>query len=138
MGEKKLYIQTLGCAMNERDSAHIVAELAQKEHYTLTANPQDADLIIINTCSVREKPERKLFSEIGALARGKKSGAKIGICGCTASHLGESIIKKAPSVDFVLGALKCFTRQKPLRWILTTMIALMCLLHLKQWESKRI
>ena len=104
MGEKKLYIQTLGCAMNERDSAHIVAELAQKEHYTLTANPQDADLIIINTCSVREKPERKLFSEIGALARGKKSGAKIGICGCTASHLGESIIKKSKAVDFVLGA----------------------------------
>ncbi len=104
MGEKKLYIQTLGCAMNERDSAHIVAELAQKEHYTLTTNPQDADLIIINTCSVREKPERKLFSEIGALARSKKSGAKIGICGCTASHLGESIIKKSKAVDFVLGA----------------------------------
>lgn len=104
MGEKKLYIQTLGCAMNERDSAHIVAELAQKEHYTLTKNPKDADLIIINTCSVREKPEHKLFSEIGALARSKKNGAKIGICGCTASHLGETIIKKSKAVDFVLGA----------------------------------
>ena len=104
MGEKKLYIQTLGCAMNERDSAHIIAELTQKEHYALTKDPKDADLIIINTCSVREKPERKLFSEIGALARSKKYGAKIGICGCTASHLGEMIIKKSKAVDFVLGA----------------------------------
>ncbi|WP_394954153.1 tRNA (N6-isopentenyl adenosine(37)-C2)-methylthiotransferase MiaB [uncultured Helicobacter sp.] len=101
---KKLYIQTLGCAMNERDSEHIIAELAQKESYKLTDNPKDADLILINTCSVREKPERKLFSEIGQFALHKKDGAKIGVCGCTASHLGSEIIKKSPHVDFVLGA----------------------------------
>lgn len=101
---KKLYIQTLGCAMNERDSEHIIAELAQKEHYDLTDDPKDADLILINTCSVREKPERKLFSEIGQFAMHKKHGAKIGVCGCTASHLGNEIIKKSPHVDFVLGA----------------------------------
>lgn len=94
----------MGCAMNERDSAHIIAELSQKKHYTLTDNAKEADLILINTCSVREKPEKKLFSEIGQFAKEKKAGAKIGICGCTASHLGEEIIKKAPSVDFVLGA----------------------------------
>lgn len=100
----KLFIQTLGCAMNERDSAHIIAELEQKRNYTLTDNAKEADLILINTCSVREKPEKKLFSEIGQFAKEKKAGAKIGICGCTASHLGEQILKKAPSVDFVLGA----------------------------------
>lgn len=100
--QKKLFIKTFGCAMNERDSEHIIAEL--QESYTLTNHANEADLIIINTCSVREKPERKLFSEIGIYANLKKKGAKIGICGCTASALGEKIIKKAPSVDFVLGA----------------------------------
>ncbi len=90
--------------MNERDSEHMIAELTQKDDYTLTDNSKDADLIIINTCSVREKPVHKLFSEIGSYAKHKKHGAKIGICGCTASHLGDDIFKKAPVVDFVLGA----------------------------------
>lgn len=101
---KKLFIQTLGCAMNVRDSEHMIAELEEKEGYTLTQDPKEADLILINTCSVREKPERKLFSEIGQFSKEKKPSAKIGVCGCTASHLGSEIIKKAPSVSFVLGA----------------------------------
>jgi tRNA-2-methylthio-N6-dimethylallyladenosine synthase len=101
---KKLYIETLGCAMNVRDSEHIVAELTTKKEYKTTNNIEDADLIIINTCSVREKPVSKLFSEIGMFKKQKKDGAKIGVCGCTASHLGDEIIKKAPSVNFVLGA----------------------------------
>ncbi|MBK1963605.1 tRNA (N6-isopentenyl adenosine(37)-C2)-methylthiotransferase MiaB [Campylobacter novaezeelandiae] len=104
MSEKKLFIQTLGCAMNVRDSEHIVAELSQKENYTLTEDIKEADLILINTCSVREKPVHKLFSEIGAFEKIKKNGAKIGVCGCTASHLGGEIFKRAPYVDFVLGA----------------------------------
>ena len=99
-----LYIETLGCAMNVRDSEHIIAELTEKDNYSLTDNPKEADLIIINTCSVREKPVHKLFSEIGAYKNIKKEGAKIGVCGCTASHLGVDIIKKAPVVNFVLGA----------------------------------
>lgn len=94
----------MGCAMNNRDSDHLIAELQNKEGYKLTQNAKEADLILINTCSVREKPERKLFSEIGQFNAIKKPGAKIGVCGCTASHLGEQIIKKAPSVNFVLGA----------------------------------
>jgi tRNA-2-methylthio-N6-dimethylallyladenosine synthase len=101
---KKLYIETLGCAMNVRDSEHIIAELSQKKDYTLTDNIKDADLIIINTCSVREKPVAKLFSEVGRFKQLKKEGAKIGVVGCTASHLGKEIIKRAPYVDFVLGA----------------------------------
>ncbi len=101
---KKLYIETLGCAMNVRDSEHMIAELNQKEPYELTENLNDADLIIINTCSVREKPVSKLFSEIGVFNKYKKTSAKIGVTGCTASHLGKEIIRRAPSVDFVLGA----------------------------------
>ncbi|UPT77345.1 tRNA (N6-isopentenyl adenosine(37)-C2)-methylthiotransferase MiaB [Sulfurovum sp. XGS-02] len=101
---KKLFIETLGCAMNVRDSEHMIAELNQKESYEITENLKDADLIIINTCSVREKPVAKLFSEIGVFNKNKKPSAKIGVTGCTASHLGDEIIKRAPSVDFVLGA----------------------------------
>lgn len=99
---KLLYLQTLGCAMNVRDSEHIVAEL--KDEYELTNDISKADLILINTCSVREKPVHKLFSEIGAFNKVRKNGSKIGVCGCTASHLGEEIFNKAPFVDFVLGA----------------------------------
>jgi len=95
---KKLYIETLGCAMNTRDSEHMIAQLNSIEPYTLTTTVGEADLIIINTCSVREKPVAKLFSEIGVFAKFKKQGAKIGVTGCTASHLGKEIIKKAPIV----------------------------------------
>jgi tRNA-2-methylthio-N6-dimethylallyladenosine synthase len=90
--------------MNVRDSEHIIAELTSKEGYETTSEIKDADLILINTCSVRERPVHKLFSEIGGFNKVKKEGAKIGVCGCTASHLGKEIFKKAPSVDFVLGA----------------------------------
>ncbi|WP_121627246.1 tRNA (N6-isopentenyl adenosine(37)-C2)-methylthiotransferase MiaB [Poseidonibacter antarcticus] len=101
---KKLFIQTLGCQMNDTDSQHIAAELEKHKDYSQTNIMEDADLIIINTCSVREKPVQKLFSEIGQFNKKKKDGAKIGVCGCTASHLGRDIIKRAPYVDFVVGA----------------------------------
>lgn len=101
---KKLFIETLGCAMNVRDSEHMIAELNAHEGYELTTDASEADLIMINTCSVREKPVHKLFSELGVFNRLKKEGAKIGVTGCTASHLGKEIIKKAPYVNFVLGA----------------------------------
>jgi len=79
---KKLFIETLGCAMNVRDSEHMIAQLNQKEPYELTQDLSQADLIIINTCSVREKPVAKLFSEIGVFNKYKKPSAKIGVCGC--------------------------------------------------------
>lgn len=101
---KKLFIETLGCQMNVRDSEHMIAELNAKEGYELTQDSAEADLIIINTCSVRERPVHKLFSELGAFNKKKKEGAKIGVAGCTASHLGKDIIKRAPYVNFVLGA----------------------------------
>ncbi|MEN8304113.1 MAG: tRNA (N6-isopentenyl adenosine(37)-C2)-methylthiotransferase MiaB [Campylobacterota bacterium] len=101
---KKLFIETLGCAMNSRDSEHMIAELQEKEGYETTDTLEIADLILINTCSVREKPVHKLFSELGGFNKKKKPGAKIGVCGCTASHLGKEIIERAPYVNFVLGA----------------------------------
>ena len=101
---KKLFIETLGCAMNSRDTEHMIAELKEKEGYETTQDFVDADLILINTCSVREKPVHKLFSELGVFNKKKKKSAKIGVCGCTASHLGSEIIEKAPYVNFVLGA----------------------------------
>ncbi|WP_295009847.1 tRNA (N6-isopentenyl adenosine(37)-C2)-methylthiotransferase MiaB [Sulfurimonas sp.] len=104
MVSKKLFIETLGCAMNSRDSEHMIAQLREKEGYETTDDLKSADLIIINTCSVREKPVAKLFSELGVFNKKKKEGAKIGVCGCTASHLGDEIIKRAPYVSFVLGA----------------------------------
>jgi tRNA-2-methylthio-N6-dimethylallyladenosine synthase len=101
---KKLFIETLGCAMNVRDSEHMIAELNAHEGYELTDDAASADLILINTCSVREKPVHKLFSELGVFNKLKKADAKIGVCGCTASHLGKEIIRRAPYVNFVLGA----------------------------------
>ena len=90
--------------MNSRDSEHMIAELHEKEGFETTSDFKEADLILINTCSVREKPVHKLFSELGGFNKHKKPSAKIGVCGCTASHLGEEIIEKAPYVNFVLGA----------------------------------
>ncbi len=90
--------------MNVRDSEHMIAELNAHEGYELTDDASSADLILINTCSVREKPVHKLFSELGVFNKLKKTDAKIGVCGCTASHLGKEIIKRAPYVNFVLGA----------------------------------
>jgi tRNA-2-methylthio-N6-dimethylallyladenosine synthase len=101
---KTLFIETLGCAMNSRDSEHMIAQLREKEGYALTDDMTSADLILINTCSVRERPVHKLFSELGGFNKKKKPSAKIGVCGCTASHLGDEIIKRAPYVNFVLGA----------------------------------
>ncbi len=101
---KKVFIETLGCAMNERDTEHMIAELRDKEGYEVTLDSKEADLILINTCSVRERPVHKLFSELGAFNKYKQPHTKIGVTGCTASHLGAEIIKRAPYVDFVLGA----------------------------------
>ena len=90
--------------MNDTDSQHMASELEKHKDYVQTNIMEEADLIIINTCSVREKPVSRLFSEIGQFNKKKKQGAKIGVAGCTASHLGDDIIRRAPAVDFVLGA----------------------------------
>jgi len=87
--------------MNVKDSEHIIAELS--DEFETTNDAKEADLIILNTCSVREKPVQKLFSELGALKKANPR-AKFGVCGCTASHMGTEIKKRAPYVNFVVGA----------------------------------
>ena len=71
--EKKLYIETLGCAMNVRDSEHLIAQLSKKDNYTLTDDITKSDLIIINTCSVREKTRCQTFFRTGRLCKNKKT-----------------------------------------------------------------
>jgi len=101
---KSLFIKTFGCQMNEHDTEKIAGVLANLG-YTLTDSPDQADMIILNTCSVREKAEFKCYSDLGRLAELKKKnpGLKIGVGGCVAQQEGKEIIEKAPFVDIVFG-----------------------------------
>ena len=101
----KLYIRTFGCQMNEYDSARMADVMREQQGLTLTDDPEQADVVLINTCSVREKPQEKLFSELGrykALKR-KRPGLKIGVGGCVASQEGAAIGRRAPYVDVIFG-----------------------------------
>lgn len=100
---KKVYIRTFGCQMNEYDSAKMVDVLAAEEGYEPTTDPEQADLILFNTCSVREKAQEKVFSDLGRVKHLKKKGVLIGVGGCVASQEGEQIIQRAPYVDVVFG-----------------------------------
>lgn len=101
----KLYIKTHGCQMNEYDSAKMLDVLHVTQGLELTANEQDADIILINTCSIREKAQEKVFSQLGRWRELKLANPKliIGVGGCVASQEGEAIIKRAPYVDLVFG-----------------------------------
>ena len=101
----KYYIKTFGCQMNEYDSEKIGGVLSKKSQLTETSSPEDADLIILNTCSIREKAEVKVFSDLGRFRelKEKKPGLRIAVGGCVASQEGENIIKRAPYVDLVFG-----------------------------------
>ncbi len=102
---KKLYIKTQGCAMNEYDSTKMADVLKASHGLELTQEAAEADVILINTCSVREKAQEKVFSELGRYRKlkDKKPGMVIGVGGCVASQEGEMIIKRAPFVDLVFG-----------------------------------
>ena len=109
MNKKHLYIRTYGCQMNVRDS-EVVAGLLKAEGYKLTDDPASADVVIINTCSVRELAEQKAWSEIGRfkqrrtpLAERRTKTPLIGVVGCMAQNYKESIFQRAPEVDFVVG-----------------------------------
>ena len=101
----KYYIKTFGCQMNEYDSEKIGGVLSKENQLTETSAPEDADLIILNTCSIREKAEVKVFSDLGRFRelKEKKPGLRIAVGGCVASQEGENIIKRAPYVDLVFG-----------------------------------
>ncbi len=102
---KKLYLITYGCQMNEYDSSKMADVLASSHGYERTQNPDEADLLLLNTCSVREKAQEKVFSELGRWKDWKKADASrvIGVGGCVASQEGQLIIERAPYVDLVFG-----------------------------------
>ncbi len=105
MTAKKLYLRTFGCQMNEYDSAKIADVLAAAEGYEPTDRPEDADLILFNTCSVREKAQEKVFSDLGRVKPLKRRNPNllIGVGGCVASQEGAAIVARAPYVDLVFG-----------------------------------
>jgi tRNA-2-methylthio-N6-dimethylallyladenosine synthase len=102
---RKLYIKTFGCQMNEYDSDRMADVLAESEHTEATADPAQADIILFNTCSVREKASEKVFSDLGRARALKLERPEliIGVGGCVASQEGEAIIARAPYVDVVFG-----------------------------------
>ncbi|QXZ09418.1 tRNA (N6-isopentenyl adenosine(37)-C2)-methylthiotransferase MiaB [Comamonas sp. Y33R10-2] len=100
---KKVFIKTFGCQMNEYDSDKMADVLGAAQGYESTNDPEQADLILFNTCSVREKAQEKVFSDLGRYKHLKEKGVLIGVGGCVASQEGEEIIKRAPYVDVVFG-----------------------------------
>lgn len=102
---KKLFIKTHGCQMNEYDSGKMVDILEKSHGYTKTDNPLEADLLLLNTCSIREKAQEKVFSQLGQWREIKEKNPDliIGVGGCVASQEGEAIAKRAPYVNLVFG-----------------------------------
>jgi tRNA-2-methylthio-N6-dimethylallyladenosine synthase len=100
---KKVYIKTFGCQMNEYDSDKMADVLGVAQGFEPTDDPEQADLILFNTCSVREKAQEKVFSDLGRVKHLKKKGVLIGVGGCVASQEGAAIIQRAPYVDVVFG-----------------------------------
>lgn len=103
--QKKVFIKTFGCQMNEYDSDKMQDVLAATDGMIKTDKPEEADVILLNTCSVREKASEKVFSDLGRLRELKKTNPDllIGVGGCVASQEGEAIVRRAPYVDVVFG-----------------------------------
>jgi len=103
-GPKKLFIETHGCQMNEYDSTKMAELLSAEEGMVLTPNAEEADVILLNTCSIREKAQEKVFSQLGRWRTLKQHRpVVIGVGGCVASQEGEALLKRAPFVDLVFG-----------------------------------
>ncbi|MGB1172244.1 MAG: tRNA (N6-isopentenyl adenosine(37)-C2)-methylthiotransferase MiaB [Marinobacterium sp.] len=102
---KKLFIKTHGCQMNEYDSARMADLLGDSHKLELTDNPEEADVLLLNTCSIREKAQEKVFHQLGRwrLLKEQKPGLMIGVGGCVASQEGEAIRDRAPFVDMIFG-----------------------------------
>jgi tRNA-2-methylthio-N6-dimethylallyladenosine synthase len=100
---RKVFIKTFGCQMNEYDSGKMADVLGAGLGYTPTTDVEEADLILFNTCSVREKAQEKVFSDLGRVKHLKARGVLIGVGGCVASQEGAAIIERAPYVDVVFG-----------------------------------
>ena len=105
MEPKKFFIETFGCQMNHHDSEKVAGTLSQMG-YVSTEDASEADLLLLNTCNIREKANQKVFSRLGALQKtyGAKPGAKVGLLGCMAQMEGPKIFDRAPNVDLVVGS----------------------------------
>lgn len=99
---KNFYIRTYGCQMNELDSEILIGQLLQRGMTQVEAE-EDADLLLFNTCSIRDLAERKVMGKLGLLSRSKRPGSIIGVTGCMAMAKKESLFKKIPGVDFIIG-----------------------------------
>jgi tRNA-2-methylthio-N6-dimethylallyladenosine synthase len=101
---RKVFIKTYGCQMNVYDSERM-AYLLQREDYQLTADMGEADVILLNTCSIREKPEHKIYSILGRLKelKDKNPDLILGVGGCVAQQEGEKLLEKSPCLDLVFG-----------------------------------
>ena len=101
---RKVFIHTFGCQMNEYDSAKMRAKLGA-DGYESTEDPQQADLILVNTCSIRDKAEQKMHSALGEYRRMKKEGqqVRIGVAGCVAQQEGDALLKRYKDIDLVFG-----------------------------------
>ena len=102
---KKVFIQTHGCQMNEYDSAKMLELLGEKSNFQTTENEAEADLLVLNTCSIREKAQERVFHQVGRwkALKDNNPNLKIAVGGCVASQEGEAISKRAPAVDIVFG-----------------------------------
>ena len=102
--KKKVFIKTYGCQMNEYDSEKLVLDL-EKNHYQQTVDIQDADMVLLNTCNIREKAAEKVYSELGRIKKFKdhKADLKIGVTGCVAQAESSEIFDRQPAVDFIVG-----------------------------------
>ncbi|MEK0419123.1 MAG: tRNA ((37)-C2)-methylthiotransferase MiaB [Pseudomonadota bacterium] len=100
---RKVFVRTFGCQMNEYDSDKMIDVLRETGGFEATQDPEEADLILFNTCSVREKAQEKVFSDLGRVKHLKKKGVLIGVGGCVASQEGAAIVERAPYVDLVFG-----------------------------------
>lgn len=101
---RRVFVETWGCQMNELDGRRFVG-LLQRDGYTEAANAESADVVLLNTCSVRDKAEQKVYDRLGRLGRMKREGGPqvVGVCGCVAEQQGEDLLRRLPYVDFVLG-----------------------------------
>ena len=98
----RLYVETYGCQMNVADSDLIVGVLGG-QGYERTDDPADADVLLVNTCAVRDHAEQRVLSRLGELKRYKPKGGALGVVGCMAQRLGSRLLERVPQVDLVVG-----------------------------------
>lgn len=109
MSAKKLYLRSFGCQMNDYDSNRIVDLLGEAMQLEKTEDLNEADVVVLNTCSIREKAQEKVFSDLGRIREAKRDrpDMMIAVGGCVASQEGAGIVKRAPWVDVVLDRRRC-------------------------------